>query len=546
MNVAFDPWIPVVDASGRRQRASLLAILTEGERFTDLSVRPHERVSLMRLFLGVAHAALEGPKDYDEWCEVPHRLPDAAARYLLEWKDSFELFHPEKPWLQVAGLRGTEKGGDKPGKTSPVSLLAFELATGNNSTLYDHGGQRIFRHIEPGQTALNLLTFQNFSSGGGSPVAQWKNVKTSQVGNPDAPCLSQSMAHCLLRGKTLQETLHLNLPTYETVKLYYRIFSTNKKDGVTLTPVPLGRPVWEFFPESPDNHSNRVENATKTYIGRLTPLARWIRLIPGSDQMYCCNGFKYETFRDGFASEPTAAVQVVTRKDKKGAETMERKVVKAESTKALWRELSSLVVKRSTEGLGGPLAMANAPLDSPFDFHVCAITRDQASMDIAVESVFHITPAFQIRTAVYHAEVVGTSGAPGAEGYARRLRMAIEVYRQTIDNDWNSRVKRAQARDQGTLRDRVAQTALLSYWTTVEKNLPLLMEHIEAIGSDAAIPTREAWRKMLSSAAREAYRIACGQGTPRQMRAFAEGWQKLTGSRHSHEPVTHEMKEDAV
>lgn len=546
MNVAFDLWIPVVDASGKRQRASLLAILKEGERFVDLSVRPHERVSLMRLFLCLAHAALDGPEDYDEWCEVPHRLPDAAERYLLEWKDSFELFHPEKPWLQVAGLRGVEKRGAESGKTSPVALLAFELATGNNSTLNDHGGQRTFRYIEPEQTALNLLTFQNFSSGGGSPVAQWKGVKTSQVGNPDAPCLSQSMAHCLLRGKTLQETLHLNLPTFETVKMHYRSYSTNKKTGDIHSEIPFGRPVWEFFPESPDNHSDRVENATKTYIGRLTPIARWIRLIPGSDQMHCSNGFKYDTFRDGFASEPTSAVQVVTKKDKKGTEATERKLVKAESTKALWRELSSLVVKRSSEGLGGPLAMANAPLDSPFDFHVCAITRDQASMDIAVESVFHITPAFQNHIAVYHAEVVGTNGVTGAEGYARRLRMAIEVYRQAIDNDWNPRVKRAQARDQSTLRDRVAQAALLSYWTTVEKNLQLLMEHIEAIGSDAAIPTREAWRKMLSSAAREAYRIACGQETPRQMRAFVEGWQKLTGSRNTHQPVTHEIKEDAL
>ena len=62
MNVAFDPWIPVVDTSGERQLASLFTVLTEGDRFADLAVRPHERVSLMRLFLCVTHAALNGPK----------------------------------------------------------------------------------------------------------------------------------------------------------------------------------------------------------------------------------------------------------------------------------------------------------------------------------------------------------------------------------------------------------------------------------------------------------------------------------------------------
>ena len=67
MNVAFDDWIPVVTTAGKRQLASLCEVLTDGEQFADLAVRPHERVALMRLFLCVAHAALDGPKDYDEW-----------------------------------------------------------------------------------------------------------------------------------------------------------------------------------------------------------------------------------------------------------------------------------------------------------------------------------------------------------------------------------------------------------------------------------------------------------------------------------------------
>ena len=91
MNVAFDPWIPVVTLEGKPKLASLCEVLTKGHLLADLSVRPHERVSLMRLFLCVAHAALNGPKDYDEWREVPSRLPDAAKKYLGQWRNSFEL-----------------------------------------------------------------------------------------------------------------------------------------------------------------------------------------------------------------------------------------------------------------------------------------------------------------------------------------------------------------------------------------------------------------------------------------------------------------------
>lgn len=522
MNVAFEPWIPVVTLTGEQKLFSLKDVFAKGEKLADLAVRPHERVSLMRLFMCIAHAALNGPKDYDEWCQVPNHFSQKVMNYLEKWdrEECFELFHPQKPWLQIKDLKGVEKEIQATGKTSPISLLDFELATGNNSTLNDHGGQRSLRHIEPKRTALNLLTFLNFSSGGGSPVAQWKTIKTSQVGNPDAPCLSQSMAHCFFRGRSLTETLHLNLPTFETVTRVYKTFKSDKK-STFFSDLPLGRPVWEFFPDSPSLESERVINATKTYIGRLVPISRWIRLIENTDQMYCCNGFKYDTFKDGFASEPTASVRLVKIKDKKGTESIERRVVNIEPIRALWRELSALLVKRSAFGLGGPLAMENAPHESEFDYHVCAMTRDQASMDIAIESVFHITPKFNENIAIYQTEV------EKAVDYSKKLRWAIETYRSIIDSDWNLRVKRTQPKERNSIKYKLVRTASLSYWTTVEKNLTFLMRHIEAIGTDEAIPTRDQWRKMIFSAACEAYRVACSGESPRQIRAFSMGWQKL-------------------
>jgi len=316
MNVAFDPWIPVVTATGKRELASLCSVLAEGGKYADLAVRPHERVALMRLFLCVAHAALDGPKDYDEWETVPQRLPDAARTYLEQWKDHFGLFHPQRPWLQVAELTGD--------KTSPAALLDFELATGNTTTLNDHAGQLLIRPIAKERITLSLLTFQNFSPGGGSPIAQWKEVKTSQVGNPDAPCLSQSMAHSLIRGKHLAETLHLNLPTKEAISKSYKSSMLLKDDKainewkrIEFSDIALGRPVWECFPAAPAPHLPESINASKTYLGRLVPIARWIRLLSDTE-MYCCNGFKYDTYRDGFPAEPMASVQLVRKRMTRG------------------------------------------------------------------------------------------------------------------------------------------------------------------------------------------------------------------------------------
>ena len=332
------------------------------------------------------------------------------------------MFHKEKPWLQVKDLKGVEKSKEDSGKTSPVALLNSEMATGNNSTLFDHQGSAKRRMIVPEGLVLNLLTFQNFSSGGGAPIAQWKQKKTSQVGNPDAPCLSQSMAHCLIRGGSLNETVHLNLPTYDRIGMVYRKYSNDAKQKKNLfTEVKIGKPVWESFPASPDD-SVSITNATRTYLGRLVPISRWVRLFENSDQMYCCNGFKYDTYKDGFPAEPTAAVRLITKKDKKGGESVERRVVGASPSRSTWRELSALLTKRAADGLGGPLAMENAPHETVYDFHVCAMTRDQASMDIAVESVFHITPTFQSNLALYTDEV------ERAEKASRQLRRAVETY----------------------------------------------------------------------------------------------------------------------
>lgn len=516
MNVAFDPWIPVVNNGGVRELASLWSVLVEGEKYLDLAVRPHERVSLMRLFLCVAHAALDGPKDYDEWYEAPKRLPTAAKAYLNKWLDSFELYHPTKPWLQISKLRGD--------KTSPTAFLDFELATGNNSTLNDHDGQRAKRPIANDRIALTLLTFQCFSPGGGSPIAQWENIKTSQVGNPDAPCLSQSMAHAMIRGRSISETIHFNLPTFESLGRSYKSCLLLTKDEkeisrgnrIDFNDIALGRPVWEMFPGKPDFTTKECINATRTYLGRLVPIARWIRLLD-TTEMYCCNGFKYDTFRDGFPAEPTASVHLVRKNDNKD---LERSLVSIIPSKAIWRELPALLMKRSAFGVGGALTIENAPSDAAFDFHVCAMVRDQASMDIAIDSVFHVSPKLYINTATYQTEL------EYAERFARKLGWAVETYRKEVDGGWEGRLKGA-GKDIGKLRMKLHSIATNNYWTAVEKNLRLLIAFIEAIGTDNAIPIKKRWQNKLYNIACESYSVACGQESPRQRKAFAKGWQQL-------------------
>lgn len=532
MNVAFDPWIPVVDTTGKRELASLHDVLVQGEKFADLAVRPHERVSLMRLFLCVAHAALNGPKNYDEWCEVPKRLPAAVKKYLTYWKDAFELFHKKKPWLQVAeltsNLESTASQNDCADWT-PVSKLNFSFATGSNSTLFDHEGMMPqARDIPLHEVVVSMLAFQCFSVGGLIGQVFWDGARCGKLANPkkengpvkssDAPCVPASMMHAFLRGANIKETIHLNMPTHDDIRLSY-----GERE--------IGRPVWEMMPTSQKN-SDHINNATTTYVGRLVPLTRLIRMHTSGGHMLLGNGLTYPFFSDGFPQEPTATV--IIRKD-------ERELLSYRPSKALWRELAAVVVKRKVGGSGGPMSLNAVQEGKECDLIVAALARDKATIVDSVESVFHI-PA-RLRTdegaATYDAEV------KIAEALARRLGWAVEDYRGEIDGGWEGRIKGAGP-SAWKLKEKLHALASIHYWTTVEKNLILLMRHVEAVNTDEADPTREAWRKMVFSSACEAYRVACGQETSRQMRAFVKGWQKLTTTREENEPDTNEPKEESL
>lgn len=525
MNLVTDLWIPVLHKNGDRRLASLQQVFTEGCDYSDLAVRPHERIALMRLLIAIAQSALDGPKDIDEWDCAMDGLSGDATQYFHEWKDSFDLFHTDRPFLQITGLSKPKKDGDatKEGEAlTSVTKLDFALATGNNTTLFDHGANsRDSRSFPSFALPLMLITYLCFSPGGRIAWLDWNGKprpipagkgEKSKNSSKHAPCIPGSMLHTFVRRPTVLETIHANLLTREDATYQWGEDS-------------WGKPVWEWMPDSWDDE-RAVQNATRTYLGRMVPLSRLVKLNRDGTNMWLGNGFDYPAF-DGkeIPAEPSATVVL----GKKGGD----RTILGAGEKAIWRELSALIIRRRQNAIGGPLTLRNIPEDKDFDIWVGAFLTSKASIDDTVESVLHVpaTMQSQIGRGAYDNEV------KHAEFVANRLGWAVETWREHEDGGWKGRVETTKPQDRWKLKDKLRGIATKHFWTTVEELRPLLLALVEALGTTAEVveESRAVWRKAVWAAAFDAYRLTCSQETPRQIRAYALGLGRLTGENNKGE-----------
>ena len=506
MNLVDALWIPCICQDGQIRPASLRDCFT-CNGILDLAVRPHERVALMRLLLCVSYAAAGIPKDYDGWGELRAILPSAVPAYLDLWRDSFDLFHPEKPFLQVAGLRSASASGE----LTPCGKLDFSLAAGNKTTLFDHAALAE-RRFPPEKLALDLLTYQMFSLGGLISSVHWGDQTTNRS-SCDAPCSPGSMLHTFLRRETLLDTVHGNMLSEEELSDYQRL-----GEGWQ------GRPLWEQFPQGLDD-TPAIRNATQTFLGRMVPLARAALLLRDSEGMLLGDGLAFPTYGNPQRPFPQEVTATVVTAGKKNI----RILLSVQPGKSIWRQLAALTVKRHGDGVGGCAALAHCHEEQGTDLVVCGLSRDQADVVDIVESVFHI-PGTLFQTEgheLYEGEVFR------AESIAWGLGEAVERYRRLVDGGWEARLKLAGPRKGDELARLKAQAHHL-YWTAVETNLPLLWDMVRNCGSEAFLPIRRAWWVHLEKSARTAYAAACGKDTERQMRAYVTGRRILAGCLRKH------------
>ncbi len=199
-NLVDEPWLSCIMPDGSVRDYGLRDLLLSAHEIRELfDPSPLVTVSLHRLLLAILHRSHNGPESIDAWADLWRQerwTPNIVGAYLDRWRHRFHLFDSARPFYQSPDLGETEK-------RHPVSLLAQEVASGNNATLFDHHVDDTPQAIDRATAARLLVATQAYSLGGG--VSKPFNLSHSP--------LSRGYS-VLLFGDNLFQTLALNLVPY--------------------------------------------------------------------------------------------------------------------------------------------------------------------------------------------------------------------------------------------------------------------------------------------------------------------------------------------
>lgn len=202
-NLLYEPWIPVVFPDGTFREVGVTEALRDAHRITAVyDPAPVVAVALHRFLLallGRIHpVASRGA--WDRLAEAGRVDPAALDAYLGAWEDAFDLFHPERPFLQTPGLAPLLEAR---GRT--VAGLVHTRPVGNNAVaLMDDASDDAPQPLPAAAAARWLLATLAYGTGGLQPSDASGGKEHAQA----TPLLTGSAV--LLTGATLWDTLRLN------------------------------------------------------------------------------------------------------------------------------------------------------------------------------------------------------------------------------------------------------------------------------------------------------------------------------------------------
>ena len=313
LDLRHSAWIPVREQDGTERELGLQDILLGADKLREIrDPFPIVEFGIYRLLVALVMDiySFKDRRDFEDLLQAGTFDSGRINNYFEANKDRFDLFHPEHPFLQFAGM---QEETDK-----PLSGLMPPIPSGTNANHFHHVHEAEFG-VSPEAAARLLTTLAPFMTAGGAGLAPSIN------GSPPW--------YVLLTGETLFQTLCLNCCVL-----------AHLPQGNT--GVPAWRRNGEFIVE-------RRQSAS--LLEGLTWQPRRILLIPGGPGCCSLTGRQSDVLVRSMKFTPGAAAGFVWT-DPNVAYKLDAKgpmVLRPQEGKQVWRDVGPLaLLKDSVSGTG--------------------------------------------------------------------------------------------------------------------------------------------------------------------------------------------------
>lgn len=195
-NVLDEPWIPVIRADGSSDELGIRQCLEQAHELREIrDPSPIIEFGLYRLLVAfILDALILANERPEHWSDLKELIKagrfdlEMFEAYVHECGDVFDLFHPERPFLQTVV---------KQEKSKPLAAMYPAVASGTNASLWHHDQENRMTVGVP-EAARLLSSIPPFMTSGGSGLGPSIN---------GAPAI-----YALPVGNNLFETLVLNIP----------------------------------------------------------------------------------------------------------------------------------------------------------------------------------------------------------------------------------------------------------------------------------------------------------------------------------------------
>ncbi|MFF0205801.1 type I-E CRISPR-associated protein Cse1/CasA [Streptomyces sp. NPDC005017] len=320
------PWIGVLDVDGAQHELSLRQVFARAGRLRRIvGDLPTQEFALMRLLLAIAHDALDGPADIEEWADLQDD-PDCFAPvqdYLDTHRERFDLLHPETPFFQTAKLRTAKD------EVFHLNRIVADVPNGEPFfTARPPDGLRL-TFAEAARWTVHAHAFD--TSGIKSGAVGDERVRGGKV-YPLGTGWAGGLGGVFAEGDTLRETLLLNLIAADTGPLDIS---------------PGDRPAWRHEPPGPGTTGRTPAGPRDLY----TWQSRRLLLHHDSDGVHgVVLGYgDPAAWRNMFHREPMTAWRRSEAQEKKHRQALVYLPREHDPSRAAWRGIASLVADR-TEG----------------------------------------------------------------------------------------------------------------------------------------------------------------------------------------------------